>query len=101
MSEYVSINTKEIDRCLELLRIKNVRLQCKLSEYDQIVAAISQNWKGKAAESFMSDATGIRKNLGDAGETLKMLNDVLAECREVIEACDRGLGEFNRDPQSE
>ena len=47
MSEYVSINTKEIDRCLELLRIKNVRLQCKLSEYDQIVAAISQNWKGQ------------------------------------------------------
>lgn len=101
MSEYVCINTKEIDRALELLNVKNYRLSTLLWKYDLIVENIDRNWEGKAAAAFVKDAKGIRTHLGDMTELLKMLNDVVAECREVIDACDKGLGEFNRDPQTE
>ncbi len=101
MSEYVCINTKEIDRALHLLSVKNSRLATLLWKYDVIVETVNRNWEGKAADTFIKDAKGIRTHLGDISELLKMFNDVVAECREVIEACDKGLGNFNRDPQAE
>ena len=101
MSEYVCINTKEIDRALYLLDLNNFKLGTLLWKYDVIVETVNRNWKGKAADAFVKDAKGIRSNLGDISEVLKTLKDVVAECREVIDACDKSLGEFNRDPQSE
>ena len=101
MSKYVCINTKEIDRALYLLGVKNSRLATLLWQYDVIVETVNRNWEGKAADTFVKDAKGIRSNLGDISELLKTLNDIVAECRQVIDACDKSLGEFNRDPQSE
>ena len=101
MGDYVCINTKIIDKDLALLKMKNQRLEYLLWQYDIIVETVNREWKGKAADSFVEDAKGIRKKLGTAEETIQLLADTIAECREVIDACDKGLGAFNRDPDAE
>lgn len=68
------------------------------STYDKIVKDLESNWKGYGAEAFMADAKTARQNITGIYDILKTMCDTLVDCKAVFEECDKGLGEFNKNP---
>ncbi|SFC28533.1 hypothetical protein [Ruminococcus albus] len=96
---YVVIDTTKIDKGIGMKDSLIKQYDDINTTYDDIVSKLDQNWKGHGAEAFMKDANTVKQNIKGIYDILKTMCDTLTECKLVLEECDNGLGEFNRDPQ--
>jgi len=69
--------------------------------YDDIVKSLLNNWVGKGAIAFRSDAKRVKANITGIYDILNMMCDTLTDCRQIFDECDRSLGNFNRNPDAE
>ena len=100
-SEYVCIDSRVIDRCIEQKDSFISRYDKIVTDYNQIVDRLSQNWKGKGADTFIKDARVVRTNIKGIADILASMVNVLTDIRQVIGDVDRQLGENNRNPEAE
>ena len=54
-------------------------------------------WEGVGADAFKGDSNIVRSNIAGLGDILKTMCDMLFDCREVFNECDKPLGAANRD----
>ena len=71
------------------------------TEYDRIVNSLMQDWKGRGAEAFRKDAQTVKTNIIGIYDILRTMCDTLEDCRTIFAECDKGLGEYNRNPDAE
>ena len=100
-SEYICIDSRVIDRCIEQKDSFISRYDKIVTDYNQIVDRLSQNWKGKGADTFIKDARVVRRNIKGIADILASMVNVLTDIRQVIGDVDRQLGENNRNPEAE
>ena len=100
-SEYICIDSRVIDRCIEQKDSFISRYDKIVTDYNQIVDRLSQNWKGKGADTFIKDARVVRTNIKGIADILASMVNVLTDIRQVIGDVDRQLGENNRNPEAE
>ena len=97
---YVVLDTKAFDQALAkkdtLIQSYNELNQ----EYDRIVNALLQNWKGRGANAFKKDATTVKTNIVGIFDVLKTMCDTLTDCKAIFAECDSALGEYNRNPNA-
>ena len=65
-------------------------------EYISIVKDLIAIWKGRGATAFSDDAAIVKSNIVGVGEILQTMCDMLIDCREVFDECDRAVGKSNR-----
>ena len=100
-SGFVLLDTKSFDNVInkkndlinEYDRINN--------EYDRIVNTLLQNWKGRGAAAFRKDAQTVKTNITGIFDILKLMCDTLEDCRSIYAECDKGLGDYNRNPDGQ
>ena len=97
---YVVLDTKAFDKALSKKEELIESYNALNDEYDRIVTALLNNWKGKGAEAFEKDAKTVKTNIVGIFDILKIMCDTLTDCKSVFEECDKGLGEYNRNPES-
>ena len=100
-NEFVILDTRAFDEVLakkqDLINSYNAINQ----EYDRIVAALLENWKGRGATAFQKDAQTVRTNIVGIFDILKTMCDTLQDCKAIFSECDASLGEYNRNPMSD
>jgi uncharacterized protein YukE len=100
-NECVTLDTKAFDAVSEA-KDKLINDYNKInSDYNDIVNALLQNWEGRGADAFRSDATKVKTNIGGIQDILKTMCDTLTDCRAVFAESDKGMGEYNTAPFSE
>lgn len=95
---YVLLKTEVFDEFISQRASLVQRYDNIKDKYDNIVKELLNNWEGKGAEEFENDANMIRKNIGGIYDILKTMCDILQDCKEVYSQCDKGLGDYNRNP---
>lgn len=95
---YVLLETTAFDEFIEesssfVTRYNNIR-----EKYDSIVTELINNWQGEGAEAFKKDAERVKLNIGGIYDILKTMCDILQDSKEVFSQCDKGLGDYNREP---
>lgn len=101
MSDYITLDTRAFDKVLAEKDTLVNEYDAINDEYDRIVFELLKNWKGKGASAFKDDAKKVKTNITGIYDILKMMCDTLTDCREIFAECDKALGDFNRNPESE
>lgn len=96
---YVVIDTTKIDQGISKKDSLIKQYNDLNTTYDKIVSDLGKNWKGHGADAFMKDAKTVKQNITGIYDILKTMCDTLTDCKAVLDECDKGLGEYNRDPQ--
>lgn len=97
---YVVLDTKAFDAAIAKKADLINSYNALNTEYDRIVAALLNNWKGKGATAFKKDAQTVKTNIVGIYDILKIMCDTLTDCRSVFAECDSALGEYNRNPET-
>ena len=97
---YVVLDTKAFDAAIAKKADLINSYNALNTEYDRIVTALLNNWKGKGATAFKKDAQTVKTNIVGIYDILKIMCDTLTDCRSVIAECDSALGEYNRNPET-
>ena len=71
------------------------------SDYNDIINALLNDWKGKGADAFRKDAMKVKINIGGIQNIMGTMCDTLTDCRAVYAESDKGMGEYNKAPFSE
>ena len=100
-SEYVCIDSRAMRICKEKKQDFINRYNAISVRYDWIIRDLSENWKGEAAELFLSDASVIRKNIGGIADILSIMCSTLDDVIAAFSKTDASLGEFSRSPSPE
>ena len=95
---YVVLDTKAFDAAISKKADLINSYNALNTEYDRIVAALLNNWKGMGATAFKKDAQTVKTNIVGIYDILKIMCDTLTDCRSVFAECDSALGEYNRNP---
>ena len=66
-------------------------------EYDRIIAELMNNWQGRGADAFRSDAAKVKTNIAGIYDILKLMCDTLEDCKRIIAEADGALGEYNSE----
>ncbi len=98
-SEYVCIDTRVFDRCIEQKDNFIRRYDEIVTFYDEIVKKLGDNWKGQGADAFLDDAKVVRTNIKGISDILSTMCNTLEDCREVVRDCDKSLEDLNRNPE--
>ncbi|MBP3250214.1 MAG: hypothetical protein J6M48_07680 [Ruminococcus sp.] len=99
--EYTFLNTKAFDAFIEQKESILQRYNGINSTYDEIVRTLLDNWIGRGADAFRSDAKKVKENISGIYDVLKLMCDTLTDCRQVFAECDHALGDFNRNPDAD
>lgn len=100
-SGFVVLDTRAFDAAIEK-KDELINSYNELNEeYDRIISALMKNWKGRGAAAFQKDAQTVKTNITGIFDILKIMCDTLVDCREVFSECDSGLGEYNRNPDTD
>ena len=95
--EYVCLDTKAFDMAIAK-KASLISAYNELNdEYDRIVSNLLNNWKGRGANAFQKDAQTVKTNIVGIFDILKIMCDVLSDCKQVFSECDSSLGEYNRN----
>lgn len=97
---YVVLDTKAFDAAIAKKADLINSYNALNTEYDRIVTALLNNWKGKGATAFKKDAQMVKTNIVGIYDILKIMCDTLTDCRSVFAECDSALGEYNRNPET-
>jgi len=97
---YVVLDTKAFDAAIAKKADLINSYNALNTEYDRIVTALLNNWKGKGATAFKKDAQTVKTNIVGIYDILKIMCDTLTDCRSVFAECDSALGEYNRNPET-
>lgn len=96
MSGYKLLDTRKFDEFIS--NSSNIR-----KEYDDInlkykeaMSALKENWRGKGADQFFSDAKMMQSNLDCIADILQTMCDRLIDCRDVFSETDTTIGEENK-----
>ena len=96
--EYVCIDTRVFDRCIQKKENFISRYDEIVTFYDEIVKKLGDNWEGRGADTFLSDAKKVRTNIKGISDILSTMCNTLEDCREVVGDCDKSLADLNRNP---
>lgn len=99
--EYNTLNTRAFDTFIAQKESLVQRYNKINSTYDQIVRTLLDNWEGNGADVFRRDAGIVKANITGIYDILKIMCDTLTDCRQVFGECDKALGDYNRNPESE
>lgn len=97
---YVVLDTKAFDAAIAKKADLINSYNALNTEYDRIVTALLNNWKGKGATAFKKDAQTVKTNIVGIYDILKIMCDTLTDCRSVFAECDSALGEYNCNPET-
>lgn len=97
---YVVLDTKAFDAAIAKKADLINSYNALNTEYDRIVTALLNNWKGKGATAFKKDAQTVKTNIVGIYDILKIMCDTLTDCRSIFAECDSALGEYNRNPET-
>ena len=97
MSEYKLLDTGAFNRFIEKQGKFVQEYDSIRNEYDSIVNELTKIWKGRGADAFTEDAGIVKTNIVGIGDILQTMCDMLIDCRDVFEECDRSIGQSNRD----
>lgn len=100
-NDYICIDTRVFDRCIQRKDGFIRRYDKIITDYNKIIDRLSQNWKGRGADTFITDAGKIRTNIKGIADILANMCNVLEDCRTVIAQTDSMLSEYNRNPDEE
>lgn len=95
---YNVLDTREFDKFISQTPDFQARFRNIQNTYTEVVNTLLENWSGRGADAFRSDATIVAKNIGGIYDILKTMCDTLQDCREVFAECDSALGDYNRNP---
>ena len=96
--EYNVLDTRKIDEAIAMKDDLIKQYDDLNTTYDKIVSDLDNNWKGHGADAFMLDAKTVKQNITGIYDILKTMCDTLVDCKEVFAECDKGLGDYNRNP---
>lgn len=96
---YVCLDTRAFDQVLAKKDDLIKSYESINREYDRIVKTLLKNWQGRGADAFKKDAQTVKTNITGIYDILKIMCDTLTDCRAVFAECDKGLGEYNRNPE--
>ena len=68
-----------------------------VARFGKTVTSLLSKWEGAGADAFKGDADTVRSNIAGLGDILKTMCDMLFDCREIFNECDKSLGAANRD----
>ena len=97
----VCIDTRAFDKCIRMKENFITRYAQIGEQYEKIVKELDRNWDGLGAQTFISDAQVIRKNITGIADILSAMCDALEDMRASFGECDHSLGEFNRNPEQQ
>ena len=100
-NEYVALDSRVMDRCIQMKDKFISRYDDIVTSYDQTVGKLSENWKGEGADAFISDAKVVRTNIKGIADILSTMCSTLQEVRVIMEEVDKQIGEYNRNPDQE
>lgn len=100
-SEYNVLDTRSFDAFIAEKESLVQRYDDINTTYDQIVKTLLDNWRGEGADAFRIDAKKVKANITGIYDILKIMCDTLTDCRQIFDECDRALGDYNRNPESE
>ena len=98
---YVVLDTRAFDAAIGMKDDLIRSYEALNTEYERIVNTLMENWKGRGAETFKKDAKAVKTNIIGIYDILKTMCDTLEDCRLIFAECDKSLGEYNRNPDSE
>ena len=100
-NDIIAIDSRDMDRCINMKDTFISRYDDIVTSYDEIVARLSENWKGYGAETFISDAKVVRTNITGIADILSTMCSTLQEVRVIIGEVDKQIADYNRNPDQE
>jgi len=94
---FVLLDTSAIDKAIDMKDDILKEYREIGEEYDRIIKALLDNWKGSGAGAFEADAKTVRENIGGIEDILKIMIDTLIDMRALYREIDTKIGENNRN----
>ncbi|MBQ8298187.1 MAG: hypothetical protein IJX77_10445 [Ruminococcus sp.] len=94
----VLLDTRAFDEFINQKETLVRRYDAINTKYDKLVSDLLDDWSGRGAQAFASDAEKVKANISGIYDILKIMCDTLTDCKEIFSECDRSLGEYNRNP---